>query len=131
MPRSGRTAWRVVMSAFVLLTLPACLLVVSTSPSTFTGGTIVFVAIDDRGVLVASLAVSVTDIDGRWHSEGMTASDGAFRCVVAEGVSRVRAGVSLPPGFALGQSDRWPREIDVPSDGNVEIQIRVRVAGSP
>jgi hypothetical protein len=131
MPRSGRAAWRVVMSAFVLLTLPACLLVVSTSPSTFTGGTIVFVAIDDRGLLVASLAVSVTEIDGRWHSEGMTASDGAFRCVVAEGVSRVRAGVSLPPGFALAQSDQWPREIDVPSDGNVEIQIRVRVAGSP
>jgi hypothetical protein len=123
--------WRAVLPVVLLLTLPACLLVVTTSPSTFTGGTIVFVAIDDRGLLVASLAVSVTEIDGRWHSEGMTASDGAFRCVVAEGVSRVRAGVSLPPGFALAQSDQWPREIDVPSDGNVEIQIRVRAAGQP
>jgi hypothetical protein len=122
---SARWVWRVVVPIFLLLTLPACLIVVSTSPTTTHGATIVFVAIDDRGHLVASLSVSVVDLDGQWRGDGTTAHDGAFRCVVAGGVKRVRARVTPPAGFALRGSDQWPRDIDVPSAGNVEVQIRL------
>ena len=119
--------WRVVLPVFLLLTLPSCLLVVSTSPTTISGGTIVFVAVDDRGLLVASLTVSVADVDGAWHDEGLTSGDGSFRCAVAHGVERVRAGVVLPRGFVL--ADQWPRNIDVPHGGSVQIEIRVRAVG--
>jgi hypothetical protein len=129
MQPSARPIWWVVLPVFLMLTLSSCLLVISTSPTSITGATIVFVAIDDRGMLVASLAVSVSDVDGRWHDRGLTAGDGAFRCDVADGVRRVRAEVTLPSGFALAGSDQWPRDIDVPSTGSVEIQIRVRATG--
>ena len=35
----------------------------------------------------------------------------------------MRAGVEPPPGFALSSSERWPREIDLPSSRNVEIRV--------
>jgi hypothetical protein len=129
MQPSARPKWHAVLPVVLLLTLPSCLLVVSSSPTSITGATIVFVAIDDRGLLVASLSVSVVDLDGHWHHEGLTADDGVFRCAVVGGVKRIRAGVTPPSGFVLAGSDQWPREIDVPSDGNMEIQIRVRAAG--
>lgn len=119
---------RIALAVSLLLTLPACLVVISTSPSAVGGATIVFVAIDDRGLLVASLSVTVDDLDGRWHGGGMTARDGSLRCTVAGGVSRVRAGVAPPHGFALSSSDRWPREIDLPSSGNVEIRVLLATA---
>jgi hypothetical protein len=129
MQPSTRPIWRAVLPVFLLLTLPSCLLVVSTSPTAITGATIVFVAIDDHGLFVASLTVSVTDLDGRWHDQGLTAADGAFRCVVGGGVQRVRAAVTLPSGFVLAGSDQWPRDIDVSPNGSVRLEIRVRAVG--
>jgi hypothetical protein len=127
----ARSMWRVALPVFLLLTLPACLLIVSTSPTAVSGATIVFVAIDDGGLLVASLAVSVSDVDGHWQNQGVTARDGSFRCIVAEGITRVRAGVTLPSGFVLAGTDPWPREIDIPTSGDVEIQIHVKSDSGP
>jgi len=123
------SVWHLALPVLLLLMLPACLLVVSTSPTAVHGATIVFVAIDDGGLLVASLSVSVVDLDGRWQDEGLTAANGAFRCAVGAGVRRVRASVTPPSGFALSGSDAWPRDIDVPATGNVEIQVRVAAVG--
>ena len=120
-----RVFWRVALPIALLLTLPSCLLVVSTSPTAVDGATIVFVAIDDHGLLVASLSVTVVDVDGDWRGEGTTARDGSFRCAVAEGVRRVRANVTPPSGFALSSSDRWPREIDLPSSGDLQVHVQL------
>ena len=117
--------WRLALAVAVLLTLPACLVVISTSPTAVDGATIVFVAIDDRGLLVASLSVTVVDVDGDWRGEGMTTGDGAFRCTVAGGVTRVRAKVTPPSGFALDGSDKWPRQIDLPSSGDLEVRVQL------
>ena len=77
---------------------------------------------------MASLTVSVADVDGRWRDEGRTAQDGAFRCAVATGVTRVRAGVVAPSGFVLAETNRWPRDIDVPATGSVQIEVHVTTA---
>jgi hypothetical protein len=130
MPPPKRPFRRALLPVFALLTLSSCLLVVSTSPTAVHGATIVFVAVDDRGLLVASLTVSVADVNGSWHDEGRTSDDGSFRCAVAQGVERVRAGVVLPHGFVLTGSDQWPRNIDVPPGGSVQIEIRVRASAS-
>ena len=130
MPCARAAARRVILSLFALLPLPACLLIVSTNPTSVSGATIIFVAIDDRGASVASLGVSVVGVDGTWRDEGLTASDGAFRCHIGAGITRVRAGIALPSGYVLAQAERWPREIDVPSEGSVQIEIRVTTSSS-
>ena len=119
-------AQRVVLALIAPLTLSGCLLIVSTGPTSVTGATIVFVAIDDGGALVASLRITVVSVDDAWRDEGMTASDGAFRCNVGPGVGRVRAAVVPPPGYVLAGQERWPREVDVSSGGSQQIEIRVR-----
>lgn len=126
-----RVLWRVALPIVLLLTLPACLLVVSTSPSAVDGATIVFVAVDDRGLLVASLSVTVVAVDGDWRREGATGSDGAFRCAVAGGVRRVRASVTPPSGFALSGAEQWPREIDLRGSANLELRIRLMSTFNP
>ena len=128
---ASSSSWRVVIPIVALLTLPACLLIVSTGPTPVAGATIVFVAIDDRGALVASLQISVVDIDGQWRGNGVTARDGSFRCGVRAGVTRVHAEVRLPVGYVLGRSDQWPREIDVPTQGNLRVEIHVTSIPGP
>jgi len=128
MHRGPSAAWRLLLPLVALLSLPACLVVVSTGPTPFASATIVFVAIDDGGALVASLRITVVSVDDAWRDEGMTASDGAFRCNVGPGVGRVRAGVVPPHGYVLSGQDRWPREVDVSSGGSQQIEIRVRRA---
>ncbi len=130
MRSSARTLWRLALPVALLLSLPACLVVITTSPTTVDEATIVFVATADRGLLVAALSVTVVDVDGGWRGDGTTAGDGAFRCVVAGGVKRVRVSVTPPSGFALSRSDEWPRDIDVPSSGDMEVPVRLtRVTG--
>lgn len=131
MQRGNVAALHVILSLVAMLSLPACLLVVSTSPTPVSGATIVFVAIDNGGSLVASLHVSVVGVDGAWRDEGQTAADGTFRCTPGAGVTRVRAGVVLPSGYALAGEDRWPREIGVPSGASLQIEIRVKAITSP
>jgi hypothetical protein len=129
MPRAHAAAWRLVLPLVALLSLPACIFIVTTSPTSVSGATIIFVAVDDGGALVASLHISVVGIEGTWREEGLTASNGAFRCNVGAGVTRVRAGVTLPSGYVLAGHDRWPREIDVPSEGSLKVEIRLRATG--
>jgi hypothetical protein len=124
--RGPSAARRLLLPVIALLSLPACLVVVSTNPTPLTSATIVFVAIDNRGALVASLHVSVVGVDSAWSEQGVTAADGAFRCTTGAGVARVRAGVVPPPGYVLSGQDRWPREIDVSSGGSQQIEIRVQ-----
>jgi hypothetical protein len=124
-PHASSGSWRIVVPILALLTLPACLLVVSTGPTPIEGATIVFVAIDDRGALVASLRISVADLGGQWRQSGLTAQDGSFRCGIRSGVTRVRAELTLPAGYVLRRSEQWPCEIEVPTHGSVRIEIRV------
>lgn len=126
MHRGQSAAWRLLLPLIALLALPACLVVVSTGPTSLTGATIVFVAIDDRGALIASLHVSVAGVDSAWSEQGLTDSDGAFRCDIGAGVARVRAAVEPPHGYVLAGQDRWPREVDVSPGGSQQIEIRVR-----
>ena len=128
MHRGPSGAWRLLLPLVVLLSMPACIFIVSTEPTSLTNATIVFVAIDDGGALVASLRITVVSVDDAWRDEGMTASDGAFRCHVGPGIGHVRAGVVPPPGYVLSGQDRWPREVDVSSGGSQQIEIRVRHA---
>jgi hypothetical protein len=120
------SAWRLLLPLIALLSLPACLVIVSTGPTSLTDATIVFVAVDDNGALIASLHVSVVGVDNDWGQQGMTAADGAFRCKVGSGVARVRAVVVPPAGYVLSGQDRWPREVDVSSGGSQRIEIHVR-----
>jgi hypothetical protein len=119
-------AWRLLPPLMALLCLPACLVVVSTGPTSLAGATIVFVAVDDRGALIASLNVSVVSLDQTWSDHGLTASDGAFRCQIGAGVTRVRAAVTPPTGYVLSGPERWPREVDVSSGGRQQIEVRVQ-----
>ncbi len=130
-PYALSASWRVVIPIVALLTLPACFLVVSTGPTPLAGATIVFVAIDDRGALVASLRISVADIEGHWRGDGVTARDGSFRCDVRSGVMRVHAEVTLPSGYVLARSDQWPRQLDVPTGGSLRVEIRVTSVAGP
>jgi len=126
MSQGPSAAWRLILPLIALLSLPACLVIVSTGPTSLASATIVFVAIDDQGALIASLKVSVVGIDGAWSEQGLTASDGAFRCQVGAGVARIRATVIPPTGYVLAGQDRWPREFDVSSGGSQQIEIRVQ-----
>jgi hypothetical protein len=90
---SGRLAqWQCCVLVAAMLTPSSCLVMVSTGPTALVGGNIVFVAIDGRGGLVASLRITVVDLAGDWRHEGMTAHDGSFRCDVRSGVTRPSRG---------------------------------------
>jgi hypothetical protein len=73
-------ASRWVLPVVPLLALTSCVLIVTTTPTTISGATIVFVAIDDHGGAVASLHITVEDVSGEWRDDGLTAGDGFFRC---------------------------------------------------
>ena len=120
---------RLVVPLVALLGLPACLVVVSTGPTSVGGATIVFVAVTEEGGLVAALHVSVADTDGGWRDDGMTASDGTFHCEVGPGVRRVRALPTPPDGYVMSGEHSWPRDIDLPDEGTLQVQVRVRAAG--
>ena len=110
----------------LVLPLWSCLVIVSSTPTTISGANIVFVAFDDDGTFVASMRVTVVDVAGDWRQSGSTGMDGSFRCTVATGVTRVRVSVAPPKGYALAVTELWPREIDLPADGNVRVEVRVR-----
>ena len=82
MHRGPSRAWRLLLLVMALLSLPGCLVIVSTGPTPVASATIVFVAIDDGGAFIASLKVSVVGVDRAWSQQGLTAADGAFRCQV-------------------------------------------------
>jgi hypothetical protein len=124
-PRSC-ARWKWFVPLLPLLTLTSCLVIVSTSPTTISGATIVFVATDHHGFPVPSMHVTVIDVAGAWRLNGVTAGDGSFRCGVRSGVARVRAEVVPPAGYVLLTSEPWPRHLDVPSSGSVRVEIRVR-----
>jgi hypothetical protein len=127
--RIGRprgAACRLALSLLALFVLPGCLVFVSTGPGSVTNANIVFIAVTRDGGLVARLHVSVVSVDGgSWRQEGVTATDGAFRVTVGPGVTRVRASVTMPPGFAAAEPHRWPRDIDVRGD-DLEVRVLVR-----
>ena len=62
--RGSRVPWTGMVVAAALLVLPSCILIVSTAPTTVSGATVVFVAVDDDGFFVASLGVTVVDVHG-------------------------------------------------------------------
>jgi len=129
MPHPYRRPIRLLRWCFAilpLLALSSCVLIVTTSPTAISGATVVFVAIDDDGGAVSSLHITVADVFGDWREAGLTGRDGAFRCDVRAGVSRVRATVALPSGVMLTRSEQWPRELDVQSGSTVRLEIRVR-----
>ena len=84
-----------------------------------------FVATDGHGQFVRSLRVVIVDVAGVWRTDGLTGGDGAFRCGVGEGVTRVRAEVVPPAGYVLARSDNWPRDLDVSGGGDVRVEIHV------
>ena len=127
MPRPFPGSARARLLPLVLvLPLWSCLVIVSSTPTTISGANIVFVAFDDDGTFVASMRVTVVDVAGDWRQSGSTGMDGSFRCTVATGVTRVRVSVAPPNGYALDVTERWPRELDLPADGNVRVEVRVR-----
>jgi hypothetical protein len=124
-PHCSNRLWKWFLPIVPLFTLSSCLLIVSTQPTTLSGATIVFVAIDDRGSLVASLHITVVDVDGDWREHGLTTRDGSFRCEVRSGIPRVRATVVPPAGYTIARSAQWPRELDVQAGSTVRVEIRV------
>jgi hypothetical protein len=98
---------------------------VSTSPTLVSEATIVFVAKDSRGQLVHSLRITLVDVAGGWRMDGLTASDGSFRCGVRAGVTRVRAEVVPPAGYVLARSDSWPRQLDLSSGSSIVVDVHL------
>jgi hypothetical protein len=123
-PRPAR-AWRLAASLAALLSLPACIVFVSTAPGGVGHANIVFIAVTSEGGLVARLHVTVVSTDGGWRQEGATAADGAFRVAVDPGVTRLRASVTMPPGYTAAEPDGWPRELDV-RQGDLEVRVLVK-----
>jgi hypothetical protein len=123
--RRWNTPWTWAVPLLAALACNACIVFVSTSPTLFSQATIVFVAKDGRSLLVHSLRVTVVDVAGGWRMDGLTASDGSFRCGVPSGVARVRAEVVPPAGYVLAESDSWPRQLDVSSGGNIAVDIHL------
>ena len=107
------------------LAVNSCIVYLSTSPTPVSGATIVIVATDGHGQFVRSLHVTITDAAGEWRADGLTGSDGSFRCSVGAGITRVRAEVVPPAGYVLASSDSWPRSLDVSGGGNVQVDVRV------
>jgi hypothetical protein len=125
----SRAPWAWVAIAAAVLVLPSCLVIVSTGPTTVSGANIIFVAVDDRGALVASLGVTVVAVDGHWREQGVTTHDGSFTCAISPGVSRVRASVTPPAGYVLSDSHAWPRDLDVAAGVSTRVEVRVRSSG--
>jgi hypothetical protein len=125
MPRRPARAWRLAVALAALLTLPGCLVYISTAPGGVAGANIIFIAVTDDGGLVARLHVTVVSTDAAWRQEGVTAADGTLRVTVGPGVTRVRASVDVPAGYTAAEPDRWPREIDV-GEGDVEVRVLVK-----
>jgi hypothetical protein len=123
--RSWITPWKCAVLLVAALACNACIVFVSTSPTLVSEATIVFVAKDGRGLFVHSLRVTLVDVAGGWRTDGVTASDGSFRCGVRAGVARVRAEVVPPAGYVLAESDSWPRQLDVSSGGNIAVDIHL------
>ena len=123
--RRWTTPWKWAVPLLAALACNACIIFVSTSPTLLSEATIVFVAKDGRGLLVHSLRVTIVDVAGGWRMDGLTASDGSFRCGVRAGVARVRAEVVPPAGYVLARSDNWPRDFDVSGGGNMRVEIHV------
>ena len=117
--------WKWAVPLLAVLACNACIVFVSTSPTLLSEATIVFVATDGRGSRVHSLHITINDVAGGWRMDGLTASDGSFRCGVRAGVTRVRAEVVPPAGYVLAKSDTWPRQLDVSSGGNLVVEVRV------
>jgi hypothetical protein len=127
MPRPcGGAARPWLLPLILVLPLWSCLVIVSTSPTPISNATIVVVAFDDHGSFVASMRVTVVDVGGDWHEAGATGRDGSYSCTVGSGVARVRVSVTPPPGYALAGAEGWPRELDLPADGSVRIEVRVK-----
>ena len=123
--RRWTTPWKWAVPLLAALACNACIVFVSTSPTLISDATIVFVAKDSRGLLVPALRVTIVDVAGNWRMDGLTASDGSFRCDVRAGVARVRAEVVPPAGYALARSESWPRQLDVSSGGNIVVDIQL------
>ena len=123
--RRWTTPWKWAVPLLGALACNACIVFVSTSPTLISDATIVFVAKDGRGLLVPALRVTIVDVAGNWRMDGLTASDGSFRCDVRAGVARVRAEVVPPAGYALARSESWPRQLDVSSGGNIVVDIQL------
>jgi hypothetical protein len=117
--------WKWAVPLLAALACNACIFFVSTSPSFVSDATIVFVATDSRGFFVHSLHVTVVDVAGHWRMDGLTASDGSFRCGVRAGVTRVRVELLPPAGYVLARSDSWPRQLDLSSGGNMVVDIHL------
>ena len=118
-------SWKGAVPLLAALTLNACIVLISTRPTTVSGATIVFVATDGHGQFVRSLRVAIIDVGGVWRADGLTGGDGSFRCGVGTGVTRVRAEIVPPAGYVLARSDNWPRDLDVSGGGNIQVAIHV------
>jgi hypothetical protein len=125
-PRSRVASWKRAVPLLALLTVNACIVYISTSPTPVAGATIVFVAIDDHGRFVRGLRVVLIDVAGAWRADGLTETDGSFQCGVRAGITRVRTEVVPPAGYVLTPAESWPRHLDVSSGANLRIEIRVR-----
>jgi hypothetical protein len=117
--------WKLATPLLAGLALNSCIVYFSTSPTPVSGATIVFVATDGHGQFVRSLHVTIVDVAGAWRADGLTGGDGSFRCGVGAGVTRVRAEVAPPAGYALASADTWPRNLDVSGGGNLQVEVRV------
>ena len=125
LPGSRVASWKRALPLAAFLTANACVVYFSTTPTPVSGATIVFVAIDDHGRFVRSLQVIVVDVAGGWRADGLTETDGSFRCGIRAGVTRVRTDVVPPAGYVLTPSNGWPRELEVSSGGDQRVEIRV------
>ena len=123
--RKWTTPWKWAVPLLAALACNACIIFVPTSPTLVSEATIVFVAKDGRRLLVRSLRVTIVDVAGDWRMDGLTASDGSFRCGVRAGVARVRAEVVPPAGYVLAKSESWPRQLDVSSGDNIVVDIHL------
>jgi hypothetical protein len=124
-PRSRASSWKRAVPLLALLAVNACIVYISTSPTTVSGATIVFVATDDHGQFVHSLRVIIVDLGGPWRVDGLTQMDGSFQCGIRAGVTRVRTEVVPPAGYVMTSSDSWPRNLDVSGGGNLRVEIHV------
>jgi hypothetical protein len=118
-------SWKRAALFLAILTLNSCIVYFSTSPTSVSGATIVFVATDGHGQFVRSLHVTVLDVAGSWRADGLTGSDGSFRCGVGAGVIRVRAEVVPPAGYVLVRTESWPRELDVSGGRAMQVDVTV------
>ena len=124
-PLRRRIAWKRGIPLLAALTLNSCVVYFSTSPTSVSGATIVFVATDGHGQSVRSLGVTIIDVAGAWRGSGLTGGDGSFRCSVGAGVTHVRAEVVPPAGYVLTSAGSWPRDLDVSGGGDVRVDVYV------